>query len=137
MSSVVNLIIKNVIYIKFRITMNIVPSAKIRKRGCVKKSYIMDSATCCSENGRYTEIIIDDSVICEFKETTKSIMIKTVPAKSIPKMVICKIKNFYILKFLYQEIILIASDICCCIIKYQGKKWIDYHMLVALLLSQS
>ena len=137
MSSVVNLIIKNVIYIKFRITMNVVPSAKIRKRGCVKKSYIMDSATCCSENSRYTEIIIDDSVICEFKETTKSIMIKNVSAKSIPKMVICKIKNFYILKFLYQEIILIASDICCCIIKYQGKKWIDYHMLVALLLSQS
>ena len=102
-----------------------------------EKSYIINSATCCSENSRYTESIIDDSVICEFKETTKSIMIKTVPAKSIPKMVICKIKNFYILKFLYQEIILIAFDICCCIIKYQGKKWIDYHMLVALLLSQS
>ena len=121
-SAVINLIIKNVIYIKFRITMNVVPSAKIRKKVCVKKSYIMNSAICCSENSRYTESIIDGSVICEIKETTKSIMIKTVPAKSFPKMVICKIKNFYVLKLLYHEIMLIVFGIYCCIIKYRGKK---------------
>ena len=54
---------------------------------CVK-GHIWNPATFCYENGRYAKSIIDDSIVkCdEITETKKkSIMIKTVPAKSIPR----------------------------------------------------
>ena len=71
----------------------------------VRKGHIWNPATFCYENGRYAKNIINDSTIkCdELTETKKiSIMIKTVPAKSIPrnlneKKLICKMKKFYIL----------------------------------------
>ena len=53
-----------------------------------EKGHIWNPATFCYENGRYAKSIIDDSVIKwdEITETKKiSIMIKTVPAKSIPR----------------------------------------------------
>ena len=66
-----------------------------------EKSYIWNLAICSCENGRYTENIIDDSMItcAEIIETTKSNLTKTVPLKSIPtnfneKKVICQMKSY-------------------------------------------
>lgn len=57
---------------------------KFRKK-CVKKGYIWNSAKCARENGKYLGSIIDDSVIThdEIIETTKGILTKTTPKKSI------------------------------------------------------
>ena len=70
-----------------------------RKIVC-EKGYIWNPAKWSCENGRYAGSIIDDSMImCDgIIETTKSILTKTVPAKSIPtnfneEKAICKIKK--------------------------------------------
>ena len=61
-------------------------------------------------------------------ETTKGIMTKTVPAKSIPtnpneKKVICKMKNFYItLAFLLVTMTLLIVVSIYCFIKYRAKQ---------------
>ena len=82
---------------------NVDVSVKIQEKMC-KKGYIWNPATCSCENGRYAKSTINDAVIIchEILETTKRIMTKTIPAKSISidlneKKVICKIKKFYIL----------------------------------------
>ena len=51
-----------------------------------KKGYILNPATCCCENCRYAESIIDDLVIAydEIIETIKSILTKIIITKSIP-----------------------------------------------------
>ena len=55
-------------------------SVKIRK----KITWNPDKCTC--ENGKYLTSIIDKSVLCyETIETTKSIVTKIAPAKSIPR----------------------------------------------------
>ena len=69
------------------------------------------------------KIIIGNSVICdEIIETTKIIVTKTVPAKSIStnlneKKVICKMKSFYILLafLLITATMLIVASIYCFI----------------------
>ena len=68
-----------------------------------EKGHIWNPATFCYENERYAKSIIDDSIVkCDEITEKKSILIKTVSAKSIPrnlneKQVICKMKKFYIL----------------------------------------
>ena len=69
-----------------------------------EKGYNWNRAATCFENGRYAESIIVSSVIMcdEISETTKSTLVKPVPAKNIStnlneKKAICKINNFYIL----------------------------------------
>ena len=69
---------------------------------CVQKRYMKMIDSC--ENGRCARSVIDDSVITcdEIIETAKSIIAKSVAAKSVlanlnEKKVICRIKNVYIL----------------------------------------
>ena len=51
-----------------------------------KKDYIWNPDKCTCENGKYLTSIIDKSVLCyETIETTKSIVTKITPAKSIPR----------------------------------------------------
>ena len=50
-------------------------SVKIQKKHVCKKDYIWNPATCSCKNGKYLEIIIDDSVVTcgEVIEEEKSI----------------------------------------------------------------
>ena len=67
-------------------------------------SYIWNPTTCSCEDVRYEKSVTDSSVITcdEIVKLTKSIMTKTISAKSFPmnlnrKKVTCKINNAYIL----------------------------------------
>ena len=76
----VNLTIKNVIQIKFGITVIVDVSQKM-----CEKSYIWNPAKCACENCKFFGSIIDNSVTCDkILERTKSILTKTTPTKIIP-----------------------------------------------------
>lgn len=95
-----------------------------------KKSVQKIFGTLSHENGRCAKGIIDDLVIVsdETIETTKSIITKTVPARSITinfyeKKVKVKMRNFYIsITFLLiTMILLITVSINCRLIKNRTK----------------
>ena len=59
-----------------------------------KEDYIWNIATCSCENGKYSAIIIDDSLIM-FDEIIEEII--TVSTNFNEKKVTCKTKHFFIL----------------------------------------
>ena len=80
---------------------------------------IWNPATSSSENAKYVESIIDNSVItCDgIMDTIKGTSTETVPAKST-------LTNFYILPsfLLITMTILIAVSIYCCFLKQRTKQ---------------
>ena len=101
------------------------------KKKCVRKRWHLESCyMVVVKMADMQKIIIGNSVICdEIIETTKIIVTKTVPAKSIStnlneKKVICKMKSFYILLafLLITATMLIVASIYCFIRYWEKQK---------------
>ena len=83
------------------------------------KRLYWNSATCCSENGKYlASIIIDSAIMCD------EIIEWTVPTNLNEKKATCKTQNLYILlAFLLITItLLIAVTVYCYLIKNRAKQ---------------
>ena len=62
----VNLMVENIIQIKYKITRNVNASARIQKSIMLAKKNIQNPAPCSCENGKYLASSIDHTVItCE------------------------------------------------------------------------
>ena len=101
------------------------------KKKCVRKRWYLESCyMVVVKMADMQKSIIGNSVICdEIIETTKIIVTKTVPAKSIStnlneKKVICKMKSFYILLafLLITATMLIVASIYCFIRYWEKEK---------------
>ena len=101
------------------------------KKKCVRKRWYLESCyMVVVKMADMQKSIIGNSVICEeIIETTKIIVTKTVPAKSIStnldkKKVICKMKSFYIILafLLITATMLIVASIYCFIRYWEKQK---------------
>ena len=100
-----------------------------KKRHLWEKDYVLNSATCNCENGKYLASIIDNSAImCD--EVIESYNEET---NFNEKKATCKTENFYILlTFLLITItLLIDVSIYCYLIKYRAKQkhLLPFHVI--------
>ena len=84
--------VKNVMQIKFGVTIKVNVSTEIFKKNVSRKGYFWNPATCSCENARYAGSITDDSLISwdEVIETAKSIWQKLFQQKVFQQILMKK-----------------------------------------------